>query len=87
MHTYIPSLSESPPHPVPPIQVTIEHQAEQLSVLHHRFPLALYFTYSSVFMSNPVLQFLPPSPALCPHVRSVCISIPALELGSSVPFF
>ena len=46
---------------------------------------------SSTYMSIPISQFVPPSPF--PHPVSAClfsyvsISIPALEIGSSVPFF
>ena len=78
----------SPPTPFPPIQVITEHRAE-LPVLYGRFPLAIYFTHGSVFMSNLISQFIPPSPQ--PHVHMcilyVCVSIPALQIGSSVPFF
>ena len=46
---------------------------------------------SSVYISIPLSQFIPPSPSPSPDVHksilSVCISIPALQIGSSVPFF
>ena len=66
----------SPPHThpglIPPIQVIKEHRAE-LPVLYSRFPLAIYFTHGSVFMSNLIFQFIPssPSPAPCPHICSL----------------
>ena len=42
----------------------------------------------SVCMSVPLSQFIPPSPSpLCPYIQSLhlCLSIPALRIGSSVP--
>ena len=51
--------------PIPPSWVITEHQTE-LPVLYGRFPLAIYFTHGSVYMSIPISQFipfpLPPSP-------------------------
>ena len=43
MYTYIPSLLNPLPEPIPPIKVITEHRAE-LPVLYSRFPLAIYFT-------------------------------------------
>ena len=47
--------------------------------LYSSFPLALYFTYGSVYMSVLLSLFVPPLfPLLCPKsVFYVCISIPA----------
>ena len=47
-----------------------------------------YFTHSSVPKSHLISQFISPSPHRV-HLSGlhVYISIPALELGSSVPFF
>ena len=46
---------------------------------------------SSVYISIPLSQFIPPSPSPSSDVHksifNVCISIPALQIGSSVPFF
>ena len=53
------------------------------------------FIHISVYMSIPISQFIPPSP---PHpllsplsvhtfVFYICVSISALQTGSSVPFF
>ena len=50
------------------------------------FPLRIYFTYGSVLLS----QFVPPSSShLCVQksILCVCVSIPALQVGSSAPFF
>ena len=46
-------------------------------------------TKSSVFMSIPIFQFIPVSPTTQGHMASfyVCVSIPTLQIGSSVPFF
>ena len=50
------------------------HSTEPSSVLYSRFPVAIYFTHGSVFMSNLISQFIPLSPPpLCPHVRSLCL--------------
>ena len=48
-----------------------------------------YFTQGSVYMSVLISQFVPPSPSPRIHmsVLYVCVSIPALHIGSSVPFF
>ena len=37
------------------------------------FPLAIYFTFGSVYMSMPLSHFVPayPSPSPCPQVRSL----------------
>ena len=72
--------------PAPPLQVITERWAELL-VLDSSFPVALYFP-RGVFMSNLISQFIPPShsPCVCTSVLYVCVSVPALELGSSVLF-
>ena len=38
-------------------------------------------------MSNPTSQFITPSPCPCVHISVlyICVSIPALQVGSSVP--
>ena len=58
--------------------------------LYSNFPLAVCFTHASVFMSNRISQFIPPSSPSHRVPTSTlynCIFIPALELGSSAPFF
>ena len=48
---YIPSLLRLPPTlPIPPLQVDTKHRAD-LPVLCDCFPLAIYFTFGSVYMS------------------------------------
>ena len=89
IYPHIPSLWSLPPIlPNPPLQVITKHQPD-LPVLCCCFPLANCFTFGSVYMS--MLLSLCPSFPLPPHVLKsvlyVYIFIPALQLGSSVPFF
>ena len=58
-----------PPPPIPPIYVITEHQAES-PVLYSGFPLVIYFTHGSVYMSILTSQCVPTSP--CPAV-STCL--------------
>ena len=70
------SLSDLPPtSTVPPILVITEHQAE-LPVLLSMFPLAIYFTHGSVYMSIPISPFIPhPLPStMSTHPFSVTAS-------------
>ena len=46
------------------------HQAE-LPVLCSSFPLGSYFTHGSIYMSVPISQFIPPTPAPYPHICSL----------------
>ena len=64
--------------------------------LYSRFLLVIYFIHISVYMSIPISQFIPPPPPpplpLSPlgvhtFVLYICVSISALQTGSSVPFF
>ena len=58
-------------------------------LLHNRFSLVIYFAHSSVHMSMPISQFIaiPSSPvSFHTFVLYVCVSISALQIGSSVPF-
>ena len=49
-----------------------KHRAD-LPVLCGCFPLAIYFTFGSVYMSMPLSHFVPayPSPSPCPQVHSL----------------
>ena len=53
------------------------------------FSLVTYFTHSSVYMSIPISQFIPPSltPDVHMFVLYVSVYISALQISSSVPFF
>ena len=72
------------PHPTPPGY----HRALSWAPCAiQQLPLAFYFPHG-VFMSNLISQFIPPSHSPCVRtsVLYVCVSVPALELGSSVLF-
>ena len=54
------------------------------------FPLAIYFTFGSVYMSMPLSHFVPasPSPSPCPQVHSLHLrlySCPAKKIVSEQP--
>ena len=53
-----------------------EYRAD-LPVLCSCFPLAIYFTFGSVYMSMPLSHFVPayPSPSPCPQVCSLCLRL------------
>ena len=73
----LPLQTPSYPHPIPPLYVVTEHWVE-LPVLYSNFPLAICFTYGSLYVSALLSQFVPPSPyPLCPQVHS-----PGLHLYS-----
>ena len=56
IYPHISSLLRLPPTlPIPPLQVVTKHQAD-LPVLCGCFPLAIYFTFGSVYMSMPLSQ-------------------------------
>ena len=58
------------------IQFLIEDNGEHLAelpVLYSRFPLAIYFTHVSVFMSDLLNSSYPPLPALYTHVHSLSL--------------
>ena len=73
IYAHIPSLLRLPPTlPIPPLQVVTKHGAD-LPVLCSCFPLAIYFTFGSAYMSMPLSHFVPayPSCSLCPQVHSL----------------
>ena len=80
MYTYIPisppsCVSLPPTLPIPPLQVITKHQAD-LPVLCGCFPLAIYFTFGSVYMSMLLFHFVPassspPHPNPRPQVHSL----------------
>ena len=74
--------------PIPTLQVVTNHRAD-LPVLCSSFPLAIHFTFGSVYVSMLLSRFVPASPSthVLKSVPYVCIFIPALPLGSSLPFF
>ena len=73
IYPHIPSLLHLPPTlPIPPLQVVSKHGAD-LPVLCGCFPLAIYFTSGSVYMSMALSHFVPAyrSPFPCPQVHSL----------------
>ena len=92
IYPHIPSLLRLPPTlPIPPLQVVTKHRAD-LPVLCGCFPLAIYFTFGSVYMSMPLSHFVPayPSPSPCPQVHSLVglrlYSCPAPRLFRTIFF-
>ena len=64
IYPHISSLLLLPPTlPIPPLQVVTKHLAD-LPVLCGCFPLAIYFTFGSVYMSMPLSHFVPAYPSL-----------------------
>ena len=80
----------SPPptsNPIPPLSVVTEPQFE-LPEPYSQFPLAICFTYGNVYAPMLLNSLHPLLPALCPKsALYVCLSITALQIGSSVPCF
>ena len=77
VYPHIPSLLHLPPTlSIPPLQVVTKHQAD-LPVLCSCFPLAIYFTFGSVYVSVLLSHFVPasPPPPPCPQVHSVCLHL------------
>ena len=89
IYPHISSLLCRPPTlPIPPLYVVTKHRAD-LPVLCSFFPLAICFTFGSVYMSMLLFFFVPayPSPSPCPQVHSLhLLFIPVLPLDSSEPF-
>ena len=81
-----PSNPPYPTPPIPPLCVVTKHQAD-LPVLCGCFPLAICFTFGSVYMSMPLSHFgpayLPPPHFLRSILQQVCVFITVLALGSS----
>ena len=90
MYCYIPSLLSLPPTlPIPLLQVITKHQAD-LPVLCSSFPLAIHFTSGSIYIYQcySLTSFQLPLPhRVLKSILYICIFIPSLPLGSSVPFF
>ena len=85
MYTYIPSFLDLPPYP------SRSSESTKLSSLHYTvssFPLAIYFTHGTVRASVPIPIYpLHPPPPIQMSILYICVSIPALQIGSFVPFF
>ena len=92
IYSHISSLLCLPPTlPIPPLQVVAKHGAD-LPVLCSCFPLAIYFTFGSVYMSMLLSHFVPayPSPSPCPQGHSLRLrpySCPAPKFIRTIFFF
>ena len=92
IYPHIPSLLCLPPNlPIPPLQVVTKHRAD-LPVLCGCFPLAIYFTFGSIYRSMPLFPCVPAytSPSRCPQVHSLCLclySCPAPRFFLTTFFF
>ena len=84
-----PHISSLPPIlPIPPLYVVTEHRAD-LPVLCSCFPLAIYFTFSSVYMSMLLSHFVQaynsPLPlSSTPFSMSVPYSCPAPRITRTI---
>ena len=91
IYPHISCLLRLPPTlPIPLLQVVTKHLAG-LPVLCGCFPLAICFTFGSVYKSMPLYHFVPayPSPSLCPQVYSLrlCLySYPAPTFFRTISF-
>ena len=79
-HTYaLPLQLPSHAHPTYPSRLS---QSPGLSSLSYRFPLAVYFTHGSVYVSMILSPFVPSSPSPsppCPYVFLGKITVPQLN--------
>ena len=81
------SLPLGLPLPPPPCHPSRSSQSTELSsLLHSRLPLAVYFTHGGRYMSVPITHLIPPSLSTVFILPFSAVSIPALQIGSSVPF-
>ena len=91
-HLLPPASPSLPPSPIPPPQAVTKHRAD-LPALCGCFPLAIYFTFGSVYMSMPLSHFVTsyPSPSPYPQVHSLvalCLySRPATRFFMTFFFF
>ena len=90
IYPHISSLLCLPPTlSIPHLQVVTNHQAD-LPVLCGCFPLVIYFTFGSVYMSMPLSHFVPAYTSRCPQVHSLhlCLySCPAPRFLRPIFFF
>ena len=85
MYTHNPSLLDRPQPPAQP-QVITKHRAK-LPVLQSSSPVTIFHPVCIYHMSVLLSQFIPPSFSGSVSILYVCVFIPALQIGSSVPFF
>ena len=82
----LPFWASLPAAPHPP--TSLGHHRAKLPTLYSSFPPAIYFTHAGAYISILLSQFVPPSFPHCAHksLLNICVSIPALQTGLSVPF-
>ena len=74
IYPHIPSLVRLPPTlPILPLQVVTKHRAD-LPVLCDCFPLAIYFTFGSVYLSLYTLPLSHFVPAYYPYINCLYLS-------------
>ena len=67
-YTYVPSLLNLPPHPIP--LGCCRAPQDELPASYNKFPLVIYFTYSNIYVSTLLSHFVPLCPP--PTVSTVC---------------
>ena len=82
---YAPSLQCFPPLP-PPVPLAYHRAPSWASCTISRFPLPVWCRAAHIHHPNLPVHALPLSRVHLP-VLFICVSISALEIGSSVPFF
>ena len=89
---YIHPLPLEPPLTPPPTPLGCHRALGRAPCVIHNFPLAIYFTYVSIYVSMLLFLLVLPFPSYPPcrvrkSVLYVCISIAALQISSSVLSF
>ena len=90
MYTYVPSLLDHPPtHPHP--THLDRHRAPNWAPCAIQQVPTIYpfYTWKCIYVKSnlPVRPTLPCPPRVHMSVLYICVSIPVLQIGSSVPFF
>ena len=88
-YTYIASLLGLPPTPLHPTPLVHHRALSWASCATQQLPTScLFYKWQCTYASTTLLIHLTPRPPPCHmSVLCICISIPALQIGSSVPFF
>ena len=89
MYTYIPSLLDLPPNPLHPTHLGHHRALSWAPCTIQQVPTSyLFYTWWCIYV-NHNLPIHSPFPPPCFHtsVLYTCVFIPALQIGSSVPFF
>ena len=77
IYPHISYLLRLPPtFPNPPLQMVTKHRAD-VHVLCGCLPLAIYFTFVSIYKFTSLSHFVPvyPSPSPCPQVHALCLHL------------